>query len=230
MVKRSLALFLILTLSISLVSCGGKSGGEKLSGSVPQLSGPSAGDTVVTIVTSEGTIKAVLFEDLVPDTAQNFIRLAETGYYDGMVIHKVISDFVVQLGDKTLRGDGGESYSGTGVAPEFRDDLHSYTGSLGMVVYPDGLQYSQFFIVAGSEVSEEYIQAMNDAGYSQDVIDAFKQTGGQPGFDYVYTVFGQVFEGIDTVKALASKETDKYNRPKKDVTVTSITVSSYTEG
>ena len=171
----------------------------------------------------------MIYNDLVPNTAQNFIDLAESGYYDGMIIHKTIGNFVMQLGDKTLKGDGGESFSGKGVAPEYTDDLHGFTGSLGMVVYGDGLQYSQFFITAGDSVSDAYVSAMQEAEYPSDVIDAFKKLGGQPQFDYVYTIFGQVYEGLDVVKDIASQKTDKYNRPKKDITVKSVSISTYSE-
>ena len=231
MSKKLLSLVLIVILSVSLVSCGGKKegNGEKVTSSVRQLNSPKEGDTVVTIVTSKGTIKAVIYNDLVPNTAQNFIDLAESGYYDGMIIHKTIGNFVMQLGDKTLKGDGGESFSGKGVAPEYTDDLHGFTGSLGMVVYGDGLQYSQFFITAGDSVSDAYVSAMQEAEYPSDVIDAFKKLGGQPQFDYVYTIFGQVYEGLDVVKDIASQKTDKYNRPKKDITVKSVSISSFSE-
>lgn len=232
MLKKVLSLILIVSLCFCLVSCGKKKeegGKEQEVYPVSQLNGPKKGDTIVTIVTDMGTIRAVIFDDLVPDTARNFIGLAESGYYDGMIIHKVIKDFVMQFGDKTLKGDGGDSFAGPGVAPHFRDDLHSYTGSLGMVAYPDGLEYSQFFIIAGSTVSDEYIAEMQKAGYKQEVIDAFKKVGGQPGFDYVYTVFGQVYEGLDIVTAIASQEADKYNRPKKDMIVKTVSISSYSE-
>ena len=232
MLRKTLSLILTVCLCLSLASCGKKADSgkeERTESPLRQLSAPVEGDTVVTIMTDMGTIRAVIFDDLVPSTAQNFIGLAESGYYDGMIIHKVIDEFVMQFGDKTLKGNGGDSFSGTGVSPEFRDDLHSYKGSLGMVVYGDGLQYSQFFIVAGSNVSDEYVAEMQKAGYSQDVIDAYEKLGGLPGLDYVYTVFGQVFEGMDVVEQITSQETDKYNRPKKDITVKTVTISYYSE-
>ena len=231
MSRKVVSLMLIIVLALSLTSCSGRKKGEKgedVTSSVRQLCSPKEGDTIVTIVTGKGTIKAVIYDDLVPKTAQNFMDLADTGYYDGMIVHKTIKNFVMQFGDKTLKGDGGESFSGQGVSPEYRDDLHSYTGALGMVVYGDGLQYSQFFIIAGDTVSDAYIEAMQKAGYSPEVIDAFKELGGQPQLDYVYTIFGQVYEGLDIVKDIASQDTDKYNRPKKDITIKTVSISSYT--
>ena len=68
---------------------------------------------------------------------------------------------------------------------------------------------------------------MKSAGYAANVIEAYKELGGQPSLDYEYTIFGQVFEGLDIVQEIANSKTDKWNRPKKDVTVSSVSISSY---
>ena len=232
MYKKIIAFSLCLMLLFTLSSCGKKSTEDDstVTSSLYQLNSAKTGDTVVTIVTSKGTIKAVLYKDLAPNAVNNFTRLADSGYYDGVLIHKVIEDFVIQMGDgeETLTGTGGSSYNGRGVEPEYSDSLHNFTGALGLVHGDDDdLGYSQFYIVAGSDVSDEYISAMREAGYSEQVIAAYQELGGQPSLDYVYTVFGQVYEGLDIVQEIASQKTDKYNRPKKDITVESITVSSY---
>ncbi len=228
MKKRAVALILLLIFSFTLVSCGKKQEETPVvRNPLYQLNPPSPGDTVVTITTSRGTISAVLYSKLVPDTVNNFIKLADSGYYDGMLIHKVIKDFVIQMGDPTLTGNGGESFSGEGLPMEYNEMLHNFTGALGMASGTDGLAYSQFYIVAGSEVSEEYVQAMKDAGYAANVIAAYQELGGLPSLDYEYTVFGQVFEGLDIVKEIAGVKADKYNRPKKDITVTSVSVMPY---
>ncbi|MBR5502652.1 MAG: peptidylprolyl isomerase, partial [Oscillospiraceae bacterium] len=77
---------------------------------------------------------------------------------------------------------------------------------------------------------EEYVAAMQQAGYSADVIEAYGALGGQPSLDYRYTVFGHVYEGLDIVKAISAVKTDDYNRPKKDIEVYSVTVSIYQQG
>ena len=226
--KRVAALILLLVFSLSLVSCGKKPEEVPLARNpLHQLNGPAEGDTVVTITTTKGTIRAVLYSRVVPDTVNNFVKLADSGYYDGMTIHKVIKDFVIQMGDPTGKGNGGESYSGEGIPVEYNEMLHNFTGALGMACGTDGLAYSQFYIVAGSEVSEEYVQAMKDAGYAANVIAAYQELGGLPSLDYEYTVFGQVFEGLDIVKEIAGVKADKYNRPRKDITVTSVSVMPY---
>ena len=192
-----------------------------------QLNSPKDGDTIVTITTSKGTISAILYDKVAPETVSNFIKLADSGYYDGMLIHKVIEDFVIQMGDPTLEGDGGESLYGEGIPLEYSELLHNFTGAIGMASGDDGLAYSQFYIVAGSEISEEYVEAMRDADYAANVIAAYQELGGQPSLDFRYTVFGQVYEGLDIVQEIASVKTDRYNRPKKDITVSSVTVMTY---
>ena len=231
MKKRLTALLLAAALMFTFTGCRNSDGGsESARHPLPQMNLPQDGDTVVLIETSEGSISAVLYEDLAPKACQNFIALADSGYYDGLLIHKALADFVIQTGDPTLTGTGGEAANGAGVQPEYVERLHHFTGALGMACDENGVAQSQFYIVAGGAVSEEYVAAMQQAGYSADVIEAYGALGGQPSLDYRYTVFGHVYEGLDIVKAISAVKTDDYNRPKKDIEIYSVTVSIYQQG
>ncbi len=230
MKKRLLSILVLFVVALSLVSCGKKEDPTpQPRNPLPQLNMPANGDTIVTITTTKGVIQAILFDKATPQTVNNFIKLADSGYYDGMIIHKVIKDFVVQMGDPTAEGNGGESFNGAGIPLEYNELLHNFTGALGMAAGTDGLAYSQFYIVAGTAVSEEYVNAMKSAGYASNVIAAYQELGGLPSLDYEYTVFGQVYEGLDILQEIAEAKTDKWNRPKKDIIVSSVSVSSYSD-
>jgi Peptidyl-prolyl cis-trans isomerase (rotamase) - cyclophilin family len=85
----------------------------------PQLDLENATGSVATIKTNHGTIKIQLFDELVPKTVKNFIELAQKGYYNGIIFHRVIPDFMIQGGDPTGTGMGGESIYGS----SFEDEL-----------------------------------------------------------------------------------------------------------
>lgn len=232
--KKTISVLVLLCLSMFLFTgCGNKNTEPDpvtpVVSPLYQLNTPKAGDTVVVIYTSKGTIAAVLYPEAAPKTVKNFINLCDSGYYDGVLLHKAIADFCIQMGDPTGKGDGGESYNGRGLENEFHDLLHNFTGALGMATGTDGLNHSQFYIVAGAPISDEYIAALKNGGYSQEVIDAYIELGGQPSLDYVYTVFGQVYEGLDIVKQISQVDTDKYNRPEKDIIIDSMYVYTYGE-
>ena len=227
MKKRLLSILVLFVVALSLVSCGKKEDPTpQPRNPLPQLNMPANGDTIVTITTTKGVIQAVLFDKAAPQTVNNFIKLADSGYYDGMIIHKVIKDFVVQMGDPTAEGNGGESFNGAGIPLEYNELLHNFTGALGMAAGTDGLAYSQFYIVAGTAVSEEYVNAMKSAGYASNVIAAYQELGGLPSLDYEYTVFGQVYEGMDVVDAIANLATGAGDKPLEDVKILSIDVET----
>ena len=97
-----------------------------------QLRQPAAGDTVATIKTNKGDIKVVLFPDAAPKAVENFTTHADNGYYDGVIFHRVIPDFMIQGGDPLGKGIGGESIWGRPFKDEFSRDYHNLRGALCM--------------------------------------------------------------------------------------------------
>ncbi len=191
-----------------------------------QLKAPQAGDTVAEIVTSVGTIKVLLFTQEAPLATENFITHIENGYYNDVIFHRVIKDFVIQSGDPTGTGTGGESVFGVKFADEFSENLHNYTGALSMANSGEDTNGSQFFIVATSQnsISDSDISKMEAEGYSQEVITAYKEVGGLAYLDYVHTVFGQVYEGLDIVYEISDSETDSNNKPTEEIKIISASV------
>ncbi|MCL1830771.1 MAG: peptidylprolyl isomerase [Oscillospiraceae bacterium] len=192
-----------------------------------QLRLPAVGDTIVVFDTSMGVFKAVLYPQYTPKSVDNFVTLAKNGYYNESTFHRVITEFIIQGGDPTYTGSGGDSKWMLPFEDEFTDDLHHYRGALCMVNTGKNTNKSQFFIVTGGEINEELINKMKSAGYSGSVIDAYREVGGRPTLDYNYTIFGQVYDGLDIIDAINAVQTNDDNRPKEDIVINSIVVDVY---
>lgn len=144
---------------------------------------------VVEIETTEGTIKARLFTDKAPKTAENFIDLVKQEYYDGIIFHRVIRDFMIQTGDPTGTGRGGRTAKGLPpkkLQDEFHPELkHSKPGILSMANAGPNTGDSQFFIT----------------------------TVPTPWLDNKHAIFGEVIEGMDVVKKIEGVRTGAQDRP-----------------
>ena len=133
----------------------------------PQLDLENATGSVATIKTKHGTIKIQLFDELVPKTVKNFIELAQKGYYNGIIFHRVIPDFMIQGGDPTGTGMGCESIYGSSFEDEFTDQLFNLDGALSMANAGPNTNGSQFFIVSNQNMPKRMIKEMANAGYPQ---------------------------------------------------------------
>ena len=120
----------------------------------PQLSTEVAeNEALVTMNTTMGPIKIKLFKEQVPKTVENFLTHAENGYYDGIIFHRVIPEFMIQGGDPTGTGMGGESIYGNTFQDEFTMDLFNLRGALSMANAGPNTNGSQFFIVQASSLA-----------------------------------------------------------------------------
>ena len=188
---------------------------------------PTKDDTVAIMHTSLGDIKIKLFTNEAPKATENFITHAKNGYYDGLIFHRVIKDFMIQGGDPTGTGMGGESIYGAPFEDEFTPTLHNLRGALSMANSGPCTNGSQFFIVQASEVPQQMIPQMEqlkDSGFPEDIIEDYKALGGTPWLDFRHTVFGQVFEGMETVDAIASVSTAGADKPTTDVKILGIDI------
>ena len=192
---------------------------------------PQAGEEIAIMETSKGTIKFRLFPEKAPKAVENFTTHARDGYYDGLIFHRVIRDFMIQGGDPKGTGTGGESIWGKAFKDEFDPLLHNYRGALSMANAGPNTNGSQFFIVHASDAPPQMLSQMKelgaDAGFPEQVVEAYEKLGGTPWLDFKHTVFGQVFEGMDVVDAIACTEVGYNDRPKEPVTINSITITSY---
>lgn len=189
----------------------------------PQLD-LSQRDTDIILHTNQGDIELVLFEDEAPKTVKNFVELAKKGYYDGVIFHRVIKDFMIQGGDPTGTGMGGESIYGDKFEDEFSNKLYNLKGALSMANAGPNTNGSQFFIVTSPMVSSQMLSQMKDFDFPEEIIEAYASEGGTPWLDFRHTVFGHVKNGFETVLNIEAVETGAQDKPKEDVVIKSITV------
>lgn len=231
----SVVLATVLTVPMLLLTGCGSSSGDKLGF---QMDAPQVGEEIAVINTSMGTIKMRLFPDQAPKAVENFTTLAEEGYYNGIIFHRVIEGFCVQGGDPTGTGTGGQSIYGKGFENETCAELVNLTGAVAMANAGPGTNGSQFYINQGGTekfIGWNYLMSQMDSSV---VTDEYKELyttyGGNPTLDEYYnktkvgyTVFGQVFEGMDVVNAIAAVPVDSNDKPVSDVTIQSIDIVPY---
>ncbi len=211
------------TITVDESKCENKLEGET---QLRQFQAPKSGDTVAVLQISKGTVKIVLYPDIAPKAVENFVTLARQGYYDGVTFHRVIKDFMIQSGDPTGTGRGGESAFGEDFEDEFSLDLYNFRGALSMANTGEpSSNSSQFFIVqAGADTMQESLFSSNEGLYTQDILDAYMEVGGTPWLDQQHTVFGQVYEGMDVVDKLANVSQDQNGTPSKADTIESVNI------
>jgi cyclophilin family peptidyl-prolyl cis-trans isomerase len=157
---------------------------------------------IANIKTNHGTIRFELLEEDAPKTTDNFIKLAGRGYYDGVIFHRVISGFMIQGGDPTGTGRGGESASGGRFADEINRSSELYRGA-----YTKGTV------------------AMANAGPNTNGSQFFIMHADYP-LPPSYSKFGRVIEGQEVVDAIASVAKDSSDRPRTDVVMEKVTIES----
>lgn len=193
---------------VVLMGCGNSSvntGNEK-SSSVDEVSEKSDEETknlpIATIeVDNYGKIKAELYPEIAPNTVNNFISLANSGFYDNLTFHRVIKDFMIQGGDPEGNGTGGPGYSieGEFTSNGFANSLKHTEGVLSMARTKDpNSAGSQFFIMTST--------ASN--------------------LDGEYAAFGKVISGMDVAKSIEEVKTDSNDKPKESVVIKSIRVDT----
>lgn len=193
--------------------------------SFPQLTTEvQENERLVAFETSKGTIKIKLFPEEAPKTVENFLTHVENGYYDGLIFHRVIKDFMLQGGDPTGTGMGGESIWGSSFEDEFSRNLFNFRGALSMANAGPNTNGSQFFIVQASEVPKNMTLQMKYAYFPEEVVNAYKENGGTPWLDYRHTVFGQVVEGMDLVDLISDVPKGAQDRPVEDVVINTIKI------
>ena len=179
------------------------------------------------IKTNRGDMTFVLFPQVAPKAVENFTTHAKNGYYNGLIFHRVIKDFMIQGGDPTGTGCGGESIWKKSFEDEFSIDARNYYGALSMANSGPNTNGSQFFIVQAKTVPSNLLAQMEqltDKGYPRKCIDNYREVGGTPWLDFHHTVFGQLIDGADVLEDIASVKTGMSDKPVYDVVIDAIEI------
>ncbi|MBK6545266.1 MAG: peptidylprolyl isomerase [Saprospiraceae bacterium] len=208
---KNLILLLILSLSF-LTSC----------------SKMSSKETIVLIETPLGNMKAKLYNST-PKHKENFIKLIKEGYYDGLLFHRVIKNFMAQGGDPfskdappgIMLGSGGPTTKIPAEIGKFHFKGALAAARLGNQSNPNKESSgSQFYIVQGQKVNASQLNMMTNGKqikYTNEEIKKYETLGGAPFLDGDYTVFGELIEGLQIIDIICNAECDQYNRPVKDI-------------
>ncbi|MDO4531908.1 MAG: peptidylprolyl isomerase, partial [Bacillota bacterium] len=243
MKKRVFALTMAALLAFGAAGCDGEKAPENTetgkeeavvdTTAVLQAQPPAEGEEIAVIRTSEGVVKMMFYPEEAPKAVENFKTLAKDGYYDGLLFHRVIEDFMIQTGDPEGDGTGGESCWGEDFETEISEKLHFYRGAVAMANRGLDTNGSQFFIVQQKTVMEDALRSVEDARdqneeelgitltdgnyytlsqlYPEAVMEYYREQGGSAHLEVVfggaYTIFGQVIEGMEVVDAIAVTET-----------------------
>lgn len=187
---------------------------------------PAEGEKIAVITVKDfGEIKIKLFPEAAQKGVENFVGLAEMNYYDELIFHRIIPHFMNQGGDPTGTGYSGSCIWGEKFDGGIPEGLYHFSGA---VAYANSgstsTNGSQFYIVNTGEG-----ECTGDiSSYPQNVQDMYLEKGGTPFLDGGYTVFGQVFEGMDVVRAMGQVETDENDKPLSQVMMESVRIVEYT--
>ncbi len=193
----------------------------------------------VLLETTEGNIRIMLYDDT-PLHRDNFLKLVGEQFYDSLLFHRVIKNFMIQTGDpKSKNAEPGETLGGGDLGytlpAEINTAAHYHSrGAVAMAREGDAKNPErrssacQFYIVYGKTYSTKELEAIQEklleatngkTSISSEMFWTYRKTGGSPHLDGQYTVFGEVIEGLDVVEKIQKVFTDDYNRPVDDVRI-----------
>ncbi|MCB0798050.1 MAG: peptidylprolyl isomerase [Chitinophagales bacterium] len=190
-------------------------------------------EQIVKISTSYGDMLIKLYNET-PKHRDNFIKLVKEGYYNGLLFHRVMQEFMVQGGDPDSRNAAAGARLGSGspgytIPAEFRKDLFHKKGALAAARQPDQVNPqkassgSQFYIVQGKPTSDDELAMMGQRmgiTFTEDQMEVYRTLGGTPFLDQNYTVFGEVISGMEVIDKIAAVQTDANDRPREDIKMT----------
>lgn len=191
----------------------------------PQLDMARFDGPVARIQTNYGELRLKLFADHAPKTVANFIALSKSGYYDGVIFHRVIKDFMIQGGDPTGTGMGGESIYGDSFEDEFSMEVFNLRGALSMANAGPNTNGSQFFIVQNQHFHYNQ-KELERGGWPKEIAAAYVKNGGTPHLDQRHTVFGHLVDEVSysVLDKIAFADTGDMDRPIDPIVIQTIEI------
>lgn len=191
---------------------------------------PDAFSSLLELETRFGVMKVELFFNTV-EHRENFIKLVKEGFYNDLLFHRVIRNFMIQGGDPASRNASAKARLGGGqggkeLTAQINTDFFHVKGALAAARQPDEVNPekkssgSQFYIVQGSGVNNDQLdrnERKYGFAYSPEQRRLYQQLGGAPQLDMEYTVFGRVYEGFEVIDSIAAQPTGDYDRPTPDI-------------
>ena len=192
---------------------------------LPQVDIETVEGPIATIKTNHGDLRIKLFPKQAPKTVANFVALSKDGYYDGVIFHRIIKDFMIQGGDPTGIGMGGESIYGEAFEDEFSEELYNIRVALSMANAGPNTNGSQFFIVQNQHLPYSKKEIAR-GGWPEPIAEIYAEQGGTPHLDGRHTVFGQLVdeESYAVLDTIAGVETGAMDRPVEDVVIETIEI------
>ncbi|MBX7140129.1 MAG: peptidylprolyl isomerase [Chitinophagales bacterium] len=184
--------------------------------------------STIEVTTDYGTMKIMLYNET-PLHRDNMLKLVQQHFYDSLMFHRVIKDFMIQGGDPESKHAQPGQMLGSGSAPgdripaEFKPELFHKKGVLAAARDNNPEKASsncQFYIVQGKKYTDDELNQMEQrtgVKYTPEQREAYKTIGGTPFLDQNYTVYGEVYEGLNVLDSIAAVKTDSRDRPLKDV-------------
>ncbi len=223
---------LCLSLTAMLILFTGCSGGiefDEETMEMVQLNEPVEGQDMAIITTNYGVIRVVLYPERSPKAVENFVTLANEGYYDNQTVFGIEPSVYFMAGSPSEDGSDAKTITGKAIKVEWHQDLWPFKGALCAIGGKEGYFDSRYFFAGSVDITEELTTGMKANNYPQMAIDGFVKLGGVPAFAMSYTVLGQTIEGLDVLdKILEVKNMDnELKTPVDKIIIEKIEITTY---
>lgn len=228
---KALSKFMTLAyMTVSLAGCAINQGLQPFDQNklvLMQFQEMNPGEEIAVVETSQGSFTLRFFPSEAPKTVDNFINLAQQGFFDGNIIETLEEDpenqeCIGMLSGRKKGSEKGSSIYSQPLRPEISYNLGHFPGAVSAYC-PEGSVDSRFFIVGDHEVSPELLKEIREANYPEQIVEKFEQEGGYPEYWLQSSIFAQVIQGMDTINSIKESLCSENGK----ITIQKITITQY---